>query len=132
MPDSCKIINEQCSQNYHYKKVLLVVLFINISMFLVEAIAGFYSGSQSLLADALDFFGDAVNYGISIYVLNKSITTRARASIFKGISLGIFGLWVVGGIVYKAFTANDSTSGSNGNNRPDCLGCKCCQRHAFI
>ena len=72
-------------------------------MFVVELSSGIYSGSQSLLADAIDFFGDAANYGISLYVLNKSVTMRAKASLLKGSTMGLFGLWILGSTLYKAF-----------------------------
>ncbi len=53
-------------------------------MFVIEAISGLSSGSQSLLADSLDFFSDTANYAISIYVLSKTILIRAKASLIKG------------------------------------------------
>jgi len=100
--DCCDNIAGNHGWDCRYRQILWVILFINAGMFLVEIASGIYSGSQSLLADALDFFGDAANYAISIYVLNKSITTRARASLIKGYTLGVFGMWIVGSITYKA------------------------------
>jgi len=50
--------------------------------------------SVSLLANSEDFFSDAVNYGISLHVLNLSLRQKAKASLFKGISLGFVGIWV--------------------------------------
>lgn len=86
-----------------YRRILWTVLLINAAMFAVEIASGIYSGSQSLLADALDFLGDAANYGISLYVLNKAVSVRARASLLKGGTMGLFGLWVIGSTLYKAF-----------------------------
>lgn len=85
-----------------YRQILWVILIINAAMFVVELGSGIYSGSQSLLADAIDFFGDAANYGISLYVLNKSVTMRAKASLLKGSTMGLFGLWILGSTLYKA------------------------------
>lgn len=85
-----------------YRRILWIILFINAGMFVVEIGSGIYSGSQSLLADALDFFGDAANYAISLYVLNKTISLRAKASLLKGATMGVFGLWVLGSTIYKA------------------------------
>jgi len=87
-----------------YRKILLIILLINAVMFVVELISGAYSGSQSLLADAIDFFGDAANYGISLYVLNKSIESRAKASMIKGTTMALFGIWILGSTFYKAFS----------------------------
>lgn len=64
-------------------------------MFVVEIVSGMKANSVSLLADSLDFLGDAANYGISLWVLGMAITTRAKASLIKAISMAIFGVWVL-------------------------------------
>jgi Co/Zn/Cd efflux system component len=83
-----------------YKRVLWIVIALNGLMFLVEMTAGFTAGSQALQADALDFFGDTVTYAISLMVLGHAIHVRAKAALFKGISLGAFGLYVLGSTLY--------------------------------
>jgi Co/Zn/Cd efflux system component len=80
--------------------VLWVALAINAGMFLVEIAGGLISGSGSLQADALDFLGDAFNYGISLVVVSLALTWRARAALLKGITMGLFGLWVIGQTVW--------------------------------
>src|SRR6056297_2532759 len=85
-----------------YRAVLWIVLGINAVMFLVEIIAGLAAGSAALQADALDFFADAANYGISLFVLGLGIGWRARAALVKGASMGLFGLWVIGSVVWHA------------------------------
>ena len=52
--------------NPAYRRVLWAVLAINAVMFVVEIGAGLAAGSAALQADALDFLGDAANYGISM------------------------------------------------------------------
>ena len=42
-----------------YRRVLWIALAVNAAMFAVELSAGFTSGSLSLIADAIDFAGDA-------------------------------------------------------------------------
>jgi cation diffusion facilitator family transporter len=78
-----------------YRKILWVALVVNLGMFGVEIIAGLRAGSVSLLADSLDFLGDAANYGISLAVLGMSLTLRARASLFKALSMLVFGVGVL-------------------------------------
>ncbi|MEM9765506.1 MAG: cation transporter [Pseudomonadota bacterium] len=85
-----------------YRTVLWIVLAINAVMFLVEIVAGLAAGSAALQADALDFFADAANYGISLFVLGLSIRWRASAALVKGGSMGLFGLWVIGTVVWHA------------------------------
>jgi Co/Zn/Cd efflux system component len=79
-----------------YRRVLWLVLAINVAMFLVEIGAGLASGSASLQADALDFLGDAGNYIISLLVVGMALRYRAMAAFAKGATMGVFGLWVLG------------------------------------
>lgn len=88
--------------NAAYKRVLWIVLAINAAMFVIELVLGIAAGSVSLQADALDFFGDAANYGISLSVAGLALHYRARAALLKGISMGGFGLWIFGSAVWHA------------------------------
>src|SRR3954471_4750115 len=83
-----------------YRSVLWTVLAINATMFLVEIGAGVAAGSASLQADALDFFGDAANYAISLFVIGMALRVRATAALVKGISMGVFGLWILGTVLW--------------------------------
>lgn len=84
----------QSGVSAEYRKVLWICLIANAMMFVVQMIASYAAHSVSLLANSADFFSDAANYGISLYVLDQSLRQRAKASLFKGISLGLVGLWV--------------------------------------
>ena len=84
-----------------YRTALWAALGINGVMFLVEIIGGIQAGSVSLLADSLDFLGDTANYGISLFVLNHALRTRAKASMIKGGSMLLFGLFVLGSTAYR-------------------------------
>lgn len=78
-----------------YRKILWVALAVNAIMFLVELSAGLASRSVSLQADSADFLGDAANYGLSLAVLGSSLAWRARASVLKAATMGLFGIWVL-------------------------------------
>jgi cation diffusion facilitator family transporter len=84
----------QSSVSAEYRKVLWICLIANAVMFVAQMIASYAAHSVSLLANSADFFSDAANYGISLYVLNLSLRQKAKASLFKGVSLGLVGLWV--------------------------------------
>src|SRR5215510_6772281 len=86
--------------NTAYRRVLWMVLAINAAMFVVEIGAGLAAGSASLQADALDFLGDAANYAISLFVVGMALRYRATAAMAKGASMGVFGLWVLGTVVW--------------------------------
>ncbi len=85
-----------------YRRVLWVALVVNAAMFAVEIGAGLASGSVSLLADAIDFFGDAANYGLSLAVLPLGLAWRARAAVVKAASMVLFGVFVLGRTVWAA------------------------------
>jgi Co/Zn/Cd efflux system component len=85
-----------------YRRVLWLVFTINAVMFLTEIGAGVAVGSASLQADALDFFGDAANYAISLFVLGMALHYRAMAALAKGVSMGLFGLWIIVTAVWHA------------------------------
>lgn len=93
-----------------YKRRLWLVIAINAAMFGVEMTAGHLAQSQALQADALDFFADAVTYGISLAVIGASLRVRATAALAKGISLMAMGLWVLGSTVYRVFVAGVPTA----------------------
>ncbi|MFN0218238.1 MAG: cation transporter [Hyphomicrobium sp.] len=83
-----------------YKSVLWTVIAINAVMFVVEMAAGHLAGSQALQADALDFLGDTLTYGVSLAVIGMAVSVRAKAALFKGVSLFLMGLWVFGSTLY--------------------------------
>ena len=89
--------------NPAYRRVLWAVLAINAVMFAVEVGAGLAAGSASLQADALDFLGDAANYGISLFVVGMASRYRALAALAKGATMGAFGLWVIGAVIWHAW-----------------------------
>lgn len=84
-----------------FKRRLWVVIAINALMFVVEMSGGALAGSQALQADALDFLGDTLTYGISLAVIGLSLRTRAIAALAKGISLFFMGLWIFGFTAYQ-------------------------------
>jgi cation diffusion facilitator family transporter len=86
-----------------YKRRLWLVIAINAAMFAVEMGAGALAGSRALQADALDFFGDAATYGISLAVIGAPLRVRALAAMAKGASLTLMGLWVFGSTAYHVF-----------------------------
>ncbi len=90
-----------------FKRVLIAVIVINGAMFGIEILAGIAASSQALLADALDFLGDTVTYGLSLAVIGMPIAIRAKAALFKGFSLAVMGLWVFASTFYHLFFLNE-------------------------
>lgn len=99
MPDDCC---DCCAeQPAAFRPVLWAALGINLAMFAVEIGAALVSGSNALQADALDFLGDAANYGISLGVAGLALAWRARAALIKGSTMGVFGLWIIAGALWR-------------------------------
>jgi Co/Zn/Cd efflux system component len=98
--DNCESVTANTPR---YRRVLWVALIINAAMFLVEIWGGSLASSISLLADSVDFMGDAANYGISLLVLSMGITWRARAAMLKGLSMGAFGVLVLVKVTWDFF-----------------------------
>jgi len=86
------------------RKVLWVVLAINLVMFVLEAAYGWIARSTSLLADSLDMLGDALVYGFSLFVIGRSVRWSSSVSFFKGVIMAAFGVGVIGQAVYRFVT----------------------------
>ncbi len=64
-----------------YRRILWAALLVNAIMFVIEVAAGISAGSLSLLADAVDFAGDALNYGVSLAVLAARLCKWSNSSL---------------------------------------------------
>lgn len=89
-----------------FRKALWIALVLNTVMFGVELAGGVSADSKSLLADAVDFLGDAANYAISLSVLAMGALWRARAALIKGVSMGLYGVGVLGAVLYGLSQGN--------------------------
>lgn len=89
--------------NDDYKRRLMLVTAINIAMFVVEIGAGHLAGSQSLQADALDFFADGITYALSFWAIGRPVGIRTGAAVLKGASLLAMGLWIAISTLYQFF-----------------------------
>src|SRR4051812_41200820 len=102
--------DDQCSapqttlNSPQWRRALWIALAVNGGFFLAEMAAGIAAGSAALHADALDFFGDATNYAISLGVAGLALAWRARAALVKGGTLIVFALWVLGSTAWHALT----------------------------
>ena len=83
------------------RRVLHVVLGLNVAMFLLESVAGILAHSTALFADSVDMLGDAIVYGFSLYVISRGVVWQARAAMLKGVIMAVFGVGVVVQVVWK-------------------------------
>ena len=85
------------------RRALWVALWLNAAMAAVEIGGGIGADSASLLADAADFFGDAVSYGLSLGALALAVTWRSRVALFKGVTMALYGLGVLAMAAWSAW-----------------------------
>lgn len=85
------------------KRTLRIVLGVNAVMFLVIAASAVAGRSTSLMADSLDNLGDSLTYGLSLFVVSRSTSAKARVSLFKGGLILFAALAVSAQIVYKLY-----------------------------
>ncbi|MDN8647064.1 cation transporter [Stenotrophomonas indicatrix] len=68
-----------------HRRVLWIVLLINLATCLMMVGASWYSHSSSLLSGALDNLGDAATYLLSLLVVGAGVAAKARVALFKGV-----------------------------------------------
>lgn len=90
------------SVDRRYRRILWIALVVNAAMFGVELAGGLRADSVSLLADAVDFLGDAANYAVSLFVLALAPVWRSRTAMIKGVTMGSYGLFVLGQAAWHA------------------------------
>lgn len=95
--DNCTVEALRDSQ----RGTLYSVLTINTVMFLVIVIAALYAKSTALFADSLDNFGDALTYGLSLYVVSSGASAKAKVALFKGVLILAAACMVAIQILYK-------------------------------
>jgi len=96
----CENKTATLSQLRHRQRdVLRIALWLNGGMFLIESMAGLWSGSAALLADALDMLGDAAIYAVSLYALGRSVDWEIRTALLKALAMGCLGGLVLAHVV---------------------------------
>lgn len=76
------------------RKILWIVLSINLAFFFIEIITGFISNSMGLVADSLDMLADSIVYGLALYAVGGTVARKKSIAKFAGyfqIALAIIG-----------------------------------------
>lgn len=110
MSEACHSHSNFDGASPQYKRVLLIVILINASMFVIELSYGIIGQSQALKADALDFLGDSATYALSLWAIGRSVETRGNVAMIKGISLLIMAMWVMTSTIYYMFFSNSPSA----------------------
>lgn len=102
MSDCCSEIEEELAHGPK-RKILWIVLALNLIMFFVEGIAGWLAQSNALMADALDMLGDAAVYGFSLFVIQLAPVWRTRSGILKATIMSLFAFGILGSSIYRVY-----------------------------
>lgn len=92
---------EKLARQADQRRVLVIVLVINLVMFFAEFGAGLVAGSAALMADATDMLGDAFVYGLSLYAIARSDRWKAGVAAFKGAFILLLGLGILVNVAIK-------------------------------
>ncbi len=103
MGECCNLDSSLDRLHERQRGTLQLVLGINAVMFFVIGTAALYGNSTSLLADSLDNLGDALTYGLSLYVVSKNTSDKAKVALFKGGLILLAAIAVAAQIIYKFF-----------------------------
>lgn len=87
-----------------YRRILALVIAINVAGFVVVAAGSILARSASLAANTLDFAGDAATYTISLWAIGRSVQVRSNAALAKGVSLAVLALLTLGYAIWRAWS----------------------------
>jgi Co/Zn/Cd efflux system component len=77
------------------RRVLWVVLGLNVGLFAGEVLIGWWAHSSGLQADALDSLSDALVYAVTLGVVTAGVRAQAGAALLKGAVQAVFGVAVL-------------------------------------
>jgi len=85
----------ELGQRADQRRVLLIVMLINLAMFAAEFGFGVIARSSAMMADSVDMLGDAIVYALSLYAMTRGPRWEAGAAITKAgiilaFAIGIF------------------------------------------
>lgn len=86
------------------RRVLMMALSLNATMFVVGIVAGVLAKSTGLIADSLDMLADAGAYGIALVAIRRGGLFKARAATVSGMVLLALGVGVLGEAVRRGLS----------------------------
>ena len=112
MDDCCDHKADELASFAHgpRRRVLQIVLAINVVMFVAEFGAGMVARSTALMADSVDMLGDALVYVLSLYALSRGPRWKAGAALAKGGVIVVFAVWIGIELVAKIISGVTPTS----------------------
>lgn len=98
---------ESTARSEEQRRVLIVLLTINATMFVAELVTGIIGESMGLIGDSLDMLADATVYGIGLYAVGRAARVKIRAAFLSGVFQIALAVGVAGEIVRRVIWGSD-------------------------
>lgn len=89
MADCCGNSIDVANMAQAQRRVLTIVMVINLVTFVGMVIASWLSHSSALLSGTLDNLGDALTYALSLAVVGAGVQAKAKVALFKGLLISL-------------------------------------------
>ena len=89
------------------RRVLAIVLLLNVALAVSLALMGIRSDSSSLIANAVDNASDAAVYVLSLIAVGRSPRWKRTAAILSASLLILFGLGVLADVINRLVTGSE-------------------------
>jgi Co/Zn/Cd efflux system component len=77
-----------------YRRALLLAAALNAVMMVVEVAGAFYANSIALMADAIDFLEDAIQYVLAVALIGLGRMPRAAFGFLTAFLMFVPGVWI--------------------------------------
>lgn len=95
------------AKNSKQRRVLLIVLALNLVLVVALVITGVLADSSGLIANAVDNGSDVLVYAISLFAVGRPVRWKRIAAIFSGVMLLLFGIGVLGDTARRFLTGSE-------------------------
>jgi cation diffusion facilitator family transporter len=92
------------------RKVLVLLLAINGTMFCIELVIGLLAQSTGVMADSLDMLADALVYGTGLYAIGRCIAAKQRAAFWSGIFQVVLAASIVIEVIRRGIYGSEPNS----------------------
>ena len=90
-----------CSKTEEERKTVRIALTLNVSMFAVGIVAGYWAQSTGMMADALDMLTDGVAYALALMAITRGPAFKRNTARWTGGVLVVLGALIVVDVVRR-------------------------------
>ena len=97
-------------ENREQRRILVLLLTINATMFVTEITVGIMGQSIGLISDAVDMLADALIYGVGLYAVGKATLIKVRSAYFSGVFQILLALGVLSDVLRRYLFGSEPES----------------------